>query len=53
MILLTSIDEPKPKLYPGFEDKEVYQFAWSRDGKNLAYSTGLRQQEIVLIENSR
>jgi len=48
-----SIDEPKPKLYPGFEDKEVYQFAWSRDGKNLAYSTGLRQQEIVLIENSR
>jgi Tol biopolymer transport system component/DNA-binding winged helix-turn-helix (wHTH) protein len=47
-----SLDEAKPKRYPGLEDKEVYQFAWSADGKNLAYSTGLRMQEIVLIEKA-
>jgi Tol biopolymer transport system component/DNA-binding winged helix-turn-helix (wHTH) protein len=45
-----SFDEPKAKRLTDFEDKEVYQFAWSADGKNLAFSTGLRQQEIVLIE---
>jgi len=45
-----SFDDAKAKRLNDFEDKEVYQFAWSADGKNLAYSTGLRQQEIVLIE---
>ncbi|HYW74725.1 MAG TPA: winged helix-turn-helix domain-containing protein [Pyrinomonadaceae bacterium] len=44
--------DDKSKPLPGFEDKEVYQFAWSPDGKNLAYSTGLRMQEIVLIDKA-
>jgi len=47
------LDGTKPKFLPDFEDKEIYQFAWSPDGKNLAYSTGLRMQEIILIEGSR
>jgi len=37
----------------GPEGKEIYQFAWSFDGKSLAYSTGARMQEIILLEKSR
>jgi eukaryotic-like serine/threonine-protein kinase len=47
------MDEEKPQLARGFEDKEIYQFAWSFDGKNLAYSTGARMQEIILLQNSK
>jgi Tol biopolymer transport system component/DNA-binding winged helix-turn-helix (wHTH) protein len=47
------IDEEKPQLARGFEDKEIYQFAWSFDGKNLAYSTGARMQEIILLQDSK
>ena len=47
------LDLQKPQLAPGFEDKEIYQIAWSPDGKNLAYSTGLRMQEIILLQDSR
>jgi hypothetical protein len=28
-----------------------YNFAWSPDGKGLAYTTGVLAQDIVLIEN--
>lgn len=37
----------------GLEDREIYQFAWSFDGKSLAYSTGARMQEIILLEKSK
>jgi Tol biopolymer transport system component len=47
------LDQQKPLLARGFEDKEVYELAWSPDGKNLAYSTGLRMQEIILLQDSR
>jgi len=30
----------KAQLACGFEDREIYQLAWSPDGKNLAYSIG-------------
>jgi Tol biopolymer transport system component/DNA-binding winged helix-turn-helix (wHTH) protein len=45
------LDQQKPQLARGFEDKEVYELAWSPDGKNLAYSTGLRMQEIILLQD--
>jgi hypothetical protein len=47
------LDRQKAQLAPGFEDKEVYQLAWTPDGKNLAYSTGARMQEIILLHDAR
>ena len=47
------LDQQKPQLARGFEDKEIYQLAWSPDGKSLAYSTGLRMQEILLLQDSK
>jgi Tol biopolymer transport system component/DNA-binding winged helix-turn-helix (wHTH) protein len=46
------LDQERPEQVKDFEDKEVYQLAWSFDGKSLAYSTGARMQEIILLENS-
>ena len=45
------LDEEKPQLFKGFEELNIRQLAWSFDGSNLAYTTGLVTQEIVLIEN--
>jgi Tol biopolymer transport system component len=47
------LDQEKPELVHGLEHTEVYQLAWSLDGKNLAYSSGLRMQEILLLEDSK
>jgi Tol biopolymer transport system component/DNA-binding winged helix-turn-helix (wHTH) protein len=44
------LDKQIPRREPGLADKEVYQLAWSPDGKNLAYSTGARMQEIILLQ---
>ena len=44
------LDQQKPQRARGFEDREIYQLAWSPDGKNLAYSTGARMQEIILLQ---
>ena len=45
------LDREKPELAKGFEDKEIYQLAWSPDGKRLAYTTGARMQEIVRMDS--
>ena len=37
----------------GFEDVQVSQFAWSFDGKNLAYTHGVDMREIVLLQNAK
>jgi hypothetical protein len=37
----------------GFPASNLVQFEWSFDGKSLAYSTGLRMQEIILLQNSK
>ena len=47
------LDLQKPQLSPGMEEIEVYQLAWSPDGKDLAYSTGARMQEIILLQDAR
>jgi Tol biopolymer transport system component/DNA-binding winged helix-turn-helix (wHTH) protein len=47
------LDQEKLQSARGFENTEVYQLAWSFDGRNLAYSTGMRMQDIILLENSR
>jgi Tol biopolymer transport system component/DNA-binding winged helix-turn-helix (wHTH) protein len=48
-----SLDQDKPRPAKGFEGVEVYQLGWSFDGRSLAYSTGARMQDIVLIENAK
>ena len=45
------LNEEQPQLVKGLEDEEIYQFARSFDGKNLAYSTGARMREIIFMEN--
>jgi hypothetical protein len=47
------LDGQSPQRAQGFEDKEIYQLAWSPDGRNLAYSTGARMQEIILLHDSQ
>lgn len=46
-----SLDEAAPTRVKEFEESPLRQFAWSFDGKNLAYASGAATQEIVLIEN--
>jgi hypothetical protein len=47
------LNEEEPQVLKDFQDTEVYQFAWSVDGKSMAYSSGARMQEIILLENRR
>ncbi len=46
-----ALDEASPTRVKEFEESPLRQFAWSFDGKNLAYASGAATQEIVLIEN--
>jgi dipeptidyl aminopeptidase/acylaminoacyl peptidase len=46
-----ALDEEEPQLVKGLEGFRVFQFAWSRDGKHLAYSAGKATNEIILIES--
>jgi Tol biopolymer transport system component/DNA-binding winged helix-turn-helix (wHTH) protein len=48
-----SLDQSQPESIKGFDDVQVYQLAWSFDGKMLAYTRGVNQQEIVLLQRSR
>jgi uncharacterized protein with WD repeat len=36
-----------------FDTGEIFNFAWSRDGKRLAIVRGSRSQDVVLISNFR
>ena len=45
------LTKDKPQTVKGFETTRLYYFAWSRDGKNLAYTTGTATKEIVLIQD--
>ena len=46
-----ALDEEEPQQVKGFEQLTLRLLAWSFDGRNLAYSTGLSTQEIIIIEN--
>jgi Tol biopolymer transport system component len=43
--------EPKP--LTDFKDQRIFNFAWSRDGKQLALSRGVVNSDVVLITNFR
>jgi Tol biopolymer transport system component/DNA-binding winged helix-turn-helix (wHTH) protein len=47
------LDRDAPELMPGFEDSLVYEFAWSFDGKNLAYTRGTSIQDILVLQSNR
>jgi TolB protein len=46
-----SLNEKRPQLVKVLEETPVQHFAWSLDGKNLAYTSGEATHEIILIEN--
>jgi Tol biopolymer transport system component len=43
--------EPKP--LTDFKDQRIFNFEWSRDGKQLALSRGVVNSDVVLITNFR
>jgi len=47
------LDADKPEAVKGFEDLQIYQLAWSLDGKTLAYTRGANMQEIVLLQSTK
>jgi len=47
------LDADKPEPVRGFEDLQIYQLAWSFDGKALAYTRGANMQEIVLLQSAK
>ncbi len=46
-----ALDEETPQMMKGFDELTLRQFVWSFDGRNLAYTSGVATQEIILIEN--
>jgi Tol biopolymer transport system component len=47
------LDQAQPQLVHGFEELTVQHLAWSFDGKDLAYTSGLTTQEIILIDQGK
>ncbi len=48
-----SLDSDTPQPVKGFENLDVQNFAWSLDGKQMAFASGSSMREIILIENFR
>jgi len=47
------LDGGPPKKVTNFTSEEIFSFAWSRDGKQLALARGVETGEVVLIGDSR
>ena len=43
----------EPKQATKFPNGEMFAFAWSRDGKRLAFSRGQSKTDVVLMSNFR
>jgi eukaryotic-like serine/threonine-protein kinase len=52
-IWLQPIDGSPPKQLTDFKSDRIFTFAWSRDGKWLAYSRGTEEHDVVLITDFR
>jgi hypothetical protein len=50
---LQRLDRDVQEPMKGFEDSQVFQFSWSFDGKNLAYTRGASIQDILLLQTNR
>jgi serine/threonine protein kinase len=42
-----------PKQITNFESGQIYDFDWSRDGRQLAFTRGTESSDVVLISNFR
>ena len=47
------LDGSPPKQLTDFKSDRIFNFAWSRDGKQLALSRGVVNSDVVLISNFR
>jgi len=47
------LDGGPPRQLTAFKDQLIFDFAWSRDGKQLALSRGVVNSDVVLISNFR
>jgi len=47
------LDSSPPKQVTDFKSDRIFNFAWSRDGKQLALSRGVVNSDVVLISNFR
>jgi eukaryotic-like serine/threonine-protein kinase len=47
------LDGSTQKQLTDFKDQRIFNFAWSRDGKQLALSRGVVNNDVVLITNFR
>jgi Tol biopolymer transport system component len=47
------LDGGPPRRLTNFKDQLIFDFAWSRDGKQLALSRGLVNSDVVVIESFR
>ncbi|HWN98761.1 MAG TPA: winged helix-turn-helix domain-containing protein [Blastocatellia bacterium] len=47
------LDGSPPKQVTDFNSDQIFQFAWSPDGKNLLCSRGVETSDVVLISNFR
>ena len=43
----------EPKQLTEFKDQRIFNFAWSRDGKQLALSRGVVNSDVVLLSGFR
>ena len=48
-----SLEGGPPKRITDFKSDEIFSFAWTRDGKQLALARGLETGDVVLISDSR
>ncbi len=50
---MQSLTGGAPRQLTDFKDQRIYGFAWSRDGKQLAISRGVVNNDVVLIKDFR
>jgi tricorn protease len=50
-IWIQSLAGGQPKQLTDFKDQQIYGFAWSNDGKQLAISRGVMNNDVVLIKD--
>jgi Tol biopolymer transport system component len=50
-IWIKTLDDSPPVQLTRLSSQNIYQFSWSRDGKYLAYASGVMDDDVVLIRN--
>jgi Tol biopolymer transport system component len=52
-IWLQSLAGGPPRQLTDFADQQLFGFAWSHDGKQLAISRGVVNSDVMLLQNFR